>query len=124
MPLAFLLDENLRHRLTSALTRHNQRGMFTIDFVQVGDPDDLPLRSLDRVILAWADREGRILVSFDRATLVAELIDRLAAGGTSPGIFLLRPGRTLAEIVGFLPLAAHASLPDEYRDRAVFIPSG
>lgn len=122
MPLAFLLDENLRLRLASAISRHNRRSPFAIDFVEVGDPDDLPLGTLDRDILAWADREGRVLVSSDRATLVAELTGRILAGGSSPGIFLLRPGRTLAEIVDFLALAAHASLPDEYRDRAVFIP--
>jgi predicted nuclease of predicted toxin-antitoxin system len=122
MPLAFLIDENLRYRLASAISRHNQRGLLPIDFVQVGDPVDLPLGSLDRDILAWAEREDRILVSFDRATLVTELSDRLSNSRTSPGIFLLRSGRTLAEIVEFLALAAHASMPDEYRDQAVFIP--
>lgn len=122
MPLPFLIDENMRRRLASAITRHNQRGLLIIDFVQVGDSDDLPLGTPDRDILEWAASEGRVLVSSDRATLVAELTRRLAAGGTSPGIFLLRPGHTLAEVVEFLALSAHASLPNELRDRAVFIP--
>src|SRR5262249_48900729 len=43
--------------------RHNVGSIFVLDAVRVGDPPDLPLRTLDPAVLLWAEREGRILVS-------------------------------------------------------------
>ena len=70
----------------------------------------------------WITREGRILVSFDRSTLPNFLSDHLQAGHHSPGIFLIRRGATLREVVDFLLLATSASEPWEWEDRCQFIP--
>jgi uncharacterized protein (DUF362 family) len=67
--LRYLLDENLRGVLWRAIQRHNALSVYAIDLVQVGDPPDLPLGSLDPDILLWAERQGRILVSLDKKTL-------------------------------------------------------
>jgi hypothetical protein len=63
MPLAFVLDEHLRGSLWRALQRWNLLGVDVLDVVRVGDPPDLPLGTSDPDLLAWAEREGRILVS-------------------------------------------------------------
>src|SRR5713226_1813233 len=99
MVLSYLLDENLRGPLWRALQQHNARGQPHVDVVRVGDHPDLPLGSLDSEILPWAEREGRILVSFDRDTLAGHLEAHLQAGHHSPGIFTIRRRTTIAEVV-------------------------
>src|SRR5438105_13739532 len=121
MPLAYLLDEHVRGLLHRYIQRHNALGRPWIDAVQVGDPPDLRLGSLDPARLLWAERERRILVSRDTGTLVTHLREHLAMGRHSPGIFLLRDV-ALSEIVEFLACAAHASEAAEWRDTATFIP--
>jgi hypothetical protein len=99
MPQRFVLDENQRGPLWRAVTRHNQAGLHLLDVVRVGDSLDLPLGSTDPEILLWCEREDRILVSFDKATLAGHLRDHLETGHHSPGIFLLRRASRLSEVV-------------------------
>ncbi len=98
-------------------------GHLAVDAVPVGGPPDLPLGSEDPYILLWAEREDRILISHDLRTLPAFLADHLRAGHRSPGLFLIRHGASLREVVDFLVLVAHASEPWEWADRCQFIPS-
>lgn len=122
MLLGFLLDENQRGLLWRALRRHNRSGVHALDVARVGDPPDLPLGSGDPEILRWAEREGRILVSFDKTTMATHLADHLQAGRHSPGVFMLRRGSRLSLVVAHLALVAYASEPWEWRDRIEFIP--
>jgi hypothetical protein len=122
MALRFLLDEHMRGPLWEAIQAHNRAGNDVIDMVRVGDPKDLPLTSKDAAILAWCEREGRILVSFDVRTLPDELLTHVQAGGSSPGILFIRGHRTLAEIVEYLATLAHASEPGEWADTWTLIP--
>src|SRR5262249_41874733 len=101
---------------------HNQSGSYAIDVARVGDPADLPLGSADPEILIWAERNNRIVVSLDRNTLVGHLQSHLAAGGSSPGVFLIRPRTQTATLISFLALASYASRPDEWNDRASYVP--
>src|SRR5207237_8958250 len=99
MSIRFLFDENLDDPLRSAVAHHNARGGDPIDTVQVGDPLNLPRGSDDPDILIWAEREGRILVSFDRSTLPNFLSDHLQAGHHSPGVSLIRRGTSLRQVI-------------------------
>lgn len=78
MPLRFVRDEHLRGPLWRAIHRHNGVGVDPIDAVRVGDPPDLPLGSADPDILAWAEREGRVLVTQDWDTMVSHFWDHHA----------------------------------------------
>jgi predicted nuclease of predicted toxin-antitoxin system len=122
MALAFLLDENLPGRWVKALERHNAGGVDLIDFIRVGEPDDLPLRTDDRTILAWAERESRILITEDKATMPTHLAEHLAEGKSSPGVINIRPAFSIPEVLDHLILIAHASDAFEWRDRIEFIP--
>ena len=117
MALRFLVDENLRGRLWSAIERHNARGEYVIDAVRVGDVDDLPLGVQDPDILLWAEQEDRILVTSDRSTMATHLQSHHEAGHHSPGVFSVPQMCSLREVVEFLALAAYASDPPEWRDR-------
>jgi hypothetical protein len=122
MSMRYLLDEHLRGPLWHAIHGHNSRGINVIDVTRVGDPADLPLGSLDPDILCWAEREGRILVTADRESMVGYLADHLRAGRHSPGIFVLRPLYKVSAVVDALVLAAHAGDPMALWDRFDFIP--
>jgi hypothetical protein len=120
--IRFLVDEHLRGQLWRALAWHNQRGAYPLDVVRVGDSADLPQGSTDPDILVWAEREGRILISADRKTLLSHFNDHLAAGRHSPGLFLLRPLAPLPQIVDFLVAATYASEASEWTDVWRYIP--
>ena len=122
MPIPFLLDEQMIHALDGAIGQHNQSGVDAIDAVRVGDPPDLPRGTLDPQILLWAEREGRILVSFDKKTLPTHLADHLQAGHHSPGIFIVLPGATIPGVVAFLAEASHRSERWEWEDHIEYIP--
>jgi hypothetical protein len=121
VPLQFLLHENARGLLWWAGQRHNVQGDNPIDAVRVGDPADLPLASDDTSILLWAEKAGRILVSFDKNTLPTHLAHHLQAGRHSPAIFLIRRTSRVRPILSFLVLAAYASEPPEWQDRIEYI---
>jgi hypothetical protein len=121
MALRFLRDENQRGPLWRYIRHHNGRKPFPLDVVRLGDSDDLPLGSDDADILNWAQRENRILISIDRATLAKHLAAHWATGAHSPGIFLLR-SVPLSDIVEFLVMAAYASEPEEWENQLTYIP--
>jgi hypothetical protein len=122
MPLAYVLDEHLRGELWQAIRAHNAQGLHPLDAVRVGDPADLPLGATDREILLWSEREARILVSRDESTMKTFLASHTQAGHHSPGLFLIRKGSTLAEVLAFLVAAAYASEPPEWQDSYFYIP--
>ena len=53
----------------------------------------------DLEVLEWAAREGRVVVSRDRATLSAEAARRVSEGRPTPGLILLRWGAGLGRIL-------------------------
>src|SRR5690348_3612500 len=108
MALRYLLDENARGGLWTAIIRHNGLSSEPIDVERVGDPVDLPLGSQDPDILRWVEREGRVLVTFDHKSMPPFLWDHLHAGGHCPGMFLIRPRSRIPELVAWLAMAAQS----------------
>jgi hypothetical protein len=122
MVLRYVLDEQLRGPLWTAIQGHNAAGMNPLNVVRVGDPADLPLGTVDPDILVWAEREGRVLVTRDWSTMPTYLADHLRAGHHSPGIFMIRPTTTLPQVVASLELYAYAADPARLLDQIEVIP--
>ncbi len=122
MPIAFVLDENARGPLWKAIQIHNQGGIYLIDAVRVGDRPDLPLQATDPEILAWAEKAGRILLTYDESSMPGYWIDHLQAGRHSPGVLLIRARVSLPEVVENLVMLAYASDPSEWLDRLEYFP--
>ena len=122
MPLSFLGDENLPGRFTRAIQRHNAHGLFPLDYVRVGDTDDLPLGSTDPEIRRWIEQHERILLTLDEHTMPAHLAQHLKDGRHVPSIFMIQPSAKMADVVEFLVLAAYASDATEWRDQIRYIP--
>ena len=122
MSIAFVLDENARGPLWTAIQTHNQGGVHSIDAVRVGDLPDLPLQATDPEILAWSEQAGRILLTYDESTMPGHWLDHLQVGHHSPGALIIREKVSLREIVENLVLLAYASDPSEWLDRLEYFP--
>ena len=123
MAIPFLLDENLRGGgLWQAIQQHNAQGWNPLDVVRVGDPPDLPLKSLDPAILLWAEKTGRILLSLDKHSMPGHLLAHLKAGHRSPGIFVIRKNCSIPQVLFHLVMVAHAGDPAIYMDTINYIP--
>lgn len=121
LPLQYIVDENISPDLLRAIRKSAGELGMSIDVVRVGDMADLPSGSADPDILIWAEREDRVLVSFDHNSLPDHLRDHLAAGRHSPGIFIIDPRRSAGEIAELLAVGAGASEEDEWRDPVEWI---
>jgi len=118
MPLSYLVNEDSRGVLGDALT-HPDLG---IDFVRVGDSNGPPLGMLDPEILCWAEEAGRILISRDKRTLGIHLQNHLRSGRHSPGVFLIRPGCRIRDLVAFLVEIAFNTDAEDWVDRDHYFP--
>jgi len=120
MSQRFLLDEHLRGPLWQAILRFNLRGLDSnLDVVRVGDPPELPLSTDDPSILAWCEREGRILVTHDRRTMSVHLRAHLQSGHHSPGIVVVRANTSVNDVIECLILIAEAEFSAEFRDAII-----
>ena len=91
--MKFLLDENVERVLFLGLKwRHPGLDVVRVVDVGLGGKPDLE-------VLEWAAREGRVVVSRDRATLSAEAARRVSEGRPMPGLILLRWGAGLGRIL-------------------------
>ena len=122
MSIRFLLDENLRGPLWQAILRHNLNGEPTIDAVRIGDFPDLPLGADDPAILAWAERDGRLLITEDRHTMPPHLERHLAADCHSPGVLMVRRDVRIRDLVETLVLIAYVGEPTDFADAVIYIP--
>jgi hypothetical protein len=122
MALSYLGDENLPGRFDRAIQRHNARGLFSLDYVRVGGPDDLPLGSTDPAILTWIERNQRILLTLDEHTMATHLREHVESGHHVPGIFMIHPSATISDVLDFLVLAAYASDLPEWQDQIRYVP--
>jgi hypothetical protein len=108
--------------LWRALQQHNAGGTYPIDVFRVGDPADLPLGSLDPDNLLWAERNGCVVVSFDKGTMPVHVASHLQAGHHSPGVYLVRKNATIPRVVDFLVISAYTTDPALLRDHYEYIP--
>ena len=115
MPLKLLLDEDYRDStLWKAIQQHNRSSDHPIDVVRVGDENSPALSSSDSSVLEWAEREERILISYDKNTLPDHLSDHLDKGRSSPGIIFMPRALPISDIVEFFELVCHCSNSAEW----------
>ena len=120
--IAFVLDEHYRGKVARILRSPTRSTGLDIDIVCVGDVPDLPRGTPDEDLLIWAEREGRVVVCRDRATMPGHFHAHLAAGRHSPGVFCVRPKTTVAKLHVELELIVIAGDADDFIDRLDYIP--
>ena len=112
----FLADASLHHAIVTGCVRREP----AIDFLSAqnakldgkSDPD----------VLEIAAFQGRILVTHDVRTMPKHFAEFLAAGGLSPGVFLVKQQTPLASVIDGLVLVWTASTPEDWTNRIVEIP--
>jgi predicted nuclease of predicted toxin-antitoxin system len=76
----------------------------------------------DSEILQWAAAANRIVITQDRATMIGQALNRVAAGQSVPGLFILRPRTPNQGAIEAILLAEECSNQEEWRNRVEFLP--
>ncbi len=76
----------------------------------------------DPIILEWASREARILLTHDANTMTKYAFDRIEAGETITGVFVIRHDAPLGEIISDILLLTIASELSEWENQVKYIP--
>ena len=77
---------------------------------------------LDPQVIEKAALDDRILVSHDKRTMIMHFGQFLSTGKDSPGLFIVTQQTALAAAIDDLVLIWHASDPDEWKNRFVYVP--
>src|SRR5262245_44857433 len=93
-----------------------------IEVTRVGDPPALPLGTTDPELLLWAERETRVIVTPHKGAVRGHLVDHLAAGRHSAGVFRRRPGRPWSVLLDALVFNAETMDPPDMQDVIRFGP--
>lgn len=88
----------------------------------LGEPGTPPLQSPDEDLLLWCEAFDAILVTNNRSSMPAHLLDHLAAGRHVPGVFLVQANLDAQLLANSLTYIAGASLPNEYQDQILYPP--
>ena len=117
MTVRYLADEDLKAAIIQEL-RSREPAIDILDVKTAG------LRGTkDPALLEIAARQDRILITYDRHTMTRHFRDRIDAGMSTPGVFILPQQRSaIGEIVEWLLLVWTASQAEEWRDRIVYLP--
>lgn len=116
--VGFLMDENLSPEIATQLQRHAPE----IPLYAVGEVSAPPYGTPDPEILQWIEANNCWLVTNNRKSMPHHLSSHLDAGRHIPGILLTPRPLDIGALITELILIWYASLPDEYRDRIVYLP--
>jgi hypothetical protein len=113
----FLADEDVRAGIVQGLRSREP----TIDILDVKSAG---LRgSMDPVLLELAAEQDRILITHDRNTMTRHFYERLAAGKSGPGLFVVPKGPSaVGQVIESLLLVWSASQAEEWRSQVVYLP--
>ena len=114
--MRFLADENFDYAIILGLQREKP----DLDIVRV---QAVGLISTDDpIILEWAARENRILLTHDVNTVPGYAYQRVADGKSMPGVLAVHQTAPTGTVIEHLLIVLEASKPDEWEGRVQFIP--
>ncbi len=114
--IRFAADENFNHTITRGLLRRRP----DLDLVRV---QDVGLSGAeDGVLLEWAAREGRILLTQDAKTITKLAYDRVRAGKSMAGVIEIRRKVPIAEAIEELLVLAECSQVGEWAGQVLYVP--
>jgi hypothetical protein len=114
--LRLLTDEDVHGDIVDGLRRRASG----VDLIRV---QDVGLgHTPDPVILEWAAKQGRVVVSVDKKTLAVDAWDRVARGLPMPGVAILRTILTIGQAIDELELIAIVGEAEDLRDQVIYLP--
>lgn len=114
----YLIDESVRLSVVAALRRAEP----AIDVWRVGQSGMVPFGSPDIDLLAFCERQQRILVSLDRASMPVHVATLQAHGGHIGGVLLVTRRCSLRQLLDDLILIWTATEAEEWRDTIFYLP--
>src|SRR5689334_13773269 len=113
--LRLVTDEDFNKRVLAGLLARRP----DLDIVRM---QDVGLRgAADPDVLAWAAREGRIVLTHDVATMPNHAYERIASGDALPGLFVVPQTLTIGDAIEELILLIECSLDDEWVDQVYYV---
>ena len=91
-----------------------------IDIVRVQDVG--LLGKSDAVVLEWAARETRLLLTHDIRTMKHHAYARLTAGLSMPGVFVVPQSLPIAQAIAEVLLLAECGIEGEWEGQVRFLP--
>jgi len=114
--MKFLADENFEGAIYRGLLRRSPE----IDIIRV---QDVGLSGAsDPEILAWAKKEGRILLTHDRRTMPRSAYERMADGQSIAGMIVMRATIPVSMAIDDLLFIKAASTAAEWIDTVQDLP--
>jgi hypothetical protein len=114
--LRLLIDQDLDHDILRGLIRRIPQ------FDALTAFDIGMSKATDAQLLAWADREGRIVVTHDRTTMPVHAADLMGKGKNIAGVFVVPRSLQLRQAIEDLELMITCSSNDEWVNVIRYLP--
>lgn len=114
--LQLLSDENFNGDIIRGLRLRNSH----LDLVRVQEVG--LLEADDPGVLAWAADNNRILLTHDRATMPDFAYERVLAGKTMPGLFVVNDSTPTRNTIDELLLMDECSTQEEWFGLVIYLP--
>jgi hypothetical protein len=115
-PFSFLTDEDFDNDVLRGLLRR----LPELDIVRVQDVD--LSGASDPVILDWAERENRIVLTHDASTMPAHAYERLDAGLRLSGVCVVPKSLPIGQAIDEILLLAQCSLTEDWEGLVRYLP--
>lgn len=114
--LRFVLDEHVPEAVVAAVHALEP----AVDVVRV---QDVGLRTQsDPVLIAWATRSGRLIVTHDFQTLIGLAYRQAAAGTSFPGVVAYLQHSSIGKLAEDIVMVALIPTPDEAENQVFYSP--
>jgi len=112
----FLADENFDNRILRGLFRRQP----DLDIVRI---QDLEIAGADDpIVLAWAARAGRILLTHDQKTIPRYAFERLEASQTFAGVIVVSDTLSISTVIDDILLIVECSSASEWINQLQRLP--
>lgn len=118
MTVRFLLDENITPLVRDIAVRAYPQ----LDIACIGDAGCPPKGTGDEDILRFVSQSSQVLITRNRKSMPRHVSNIEGQGITHWGVFQVREGTTLHQLVEQLHLLAEASEPTEWVGKQMWIP--
>ena len=116
MTVLFAVDENFNADIVRGVLRRRP----ATDMVRVQDAG--LGGATDDVVLKWAARHGRVLLTHDARTMTRHAYDRVRRKQPMPGVFEVGRSVPMARAIEDILLIAQCSFPGEWEGQVRYLP--
>jgi hypothetical protein len=106
--MKFAADENFDNRILRGLLRRQP----DVDFIRIQDTE--VAEADDPIVLAWADKENRILLTHDQKTVPRFAYERIAQGKRVAGVIVAGDSLPIASVIDDLLIIVTCSTASEW----------